>query len=148
MPKLKQDHEISLQAESDDLDEVMAQNGVTEDQLANSHKPKVTGALESKNQAPNEAAAAPKRYRNQENTLLKRARNYPAKPGKAKLIAMYGARAKVLLKIFGDQIATEKQGETQQEKVHKLFAVNYNSTKKAVTEKLDALSENMDVYFE
>ncbi|MEM0996516.1 MAG: hypothetical protein AAGN35_05535 [Bacteroidota bacterium] len=97
MPKLKQDHEISLQAESDDLDEVMAQNGVTEDQPANSHEPKVTGALESKNQAPNEAAAALKRYRKQENTLLKRARNYPAKPSKDELIAMYGGRAKVLL---------------------------------------------------
>ncbi|MEM6269584.1 MAG: DUF4157 domain-containing protein [Bacteroidota bacterium] len=148
VPKPKYDHEISMEEESEDLDAVMEQNDVTEAQLANSNEPKFTGALETKHQAQSEAAAAPQRYRKQENSLLKKARNYAQKHGKDKLIAMYGSRAKVLLDIFGGQTKTEKKEETQQQKIHRQFEENYNATKEAVTTKLDQLSENVDKYFE
>ncbi|MEM0999753.1 MAG: DUF4157 domain-containing protein [Bacteroidota bacterium] len=148
VPKPKHDQEISMEEESEDLDKVMEKHDVTEGQLANSNEPKFTGALESKNKAQNEAAQAPKRYRKQEQSTLDRARAYAQKHGKDKLIAMYGTRAQVLLKVLGGQKGAEKQEETDQERIHRSFEENYNLTKEDVTKRLDDLTDYVDENFE
>ena len=147
-PKPKTDEEISMEEESASLDEYMAENDVTEEQLARSNEPKFLEALDSKKEAQAQAAAAPGEYRAKENEQLGAAQAIAAEQGHAGLQGMFDARTGVFGGVLAEQGTAEKGSEDKQAEIKAKFEEIYNRTKDAVTAKLDALSDKVSELFD
>ena len=146
-PKPKFDSEISMEKESRSLDELMAENNMTEEQLAESNEPSFQQALETKRQAQAEAAAAPGRYRTQEQEILAGAQARAGGAGQRGLGGMFEARQGVFGDVFARQGGTETADKTQQDQVYKELECIYNATKTDVGKILEDLSTEVDDIF-
>ena len=146
-PKPRFDSEISMEKESRSLDELMAENNMTEEQLAESNEPSFQQALETKRQAQAEAAAAPGRYRTQEQETLAGAQARAGGAGQRGLGGMFEARQGVFGDVFTRQGSTESVDKTQQDQVYKELECIYNATKKDVGKILEDLSTEVDDIF-
>ena len=73
IPKQRTDAEISLDHKSKELDDTLSRENITEQQLAESEEPKFEQALQKKQDAQREIAAAPGHYREKENEVLQKA---------------------------------------------------------------------------
>lgn len=147
VPKPLNDSEISMENESQSMDDFMEANEVTEPQLANSNEQAFTGALESKNEAQAQAAAAPAAYRQQESQQLSAARTDAEAQSNEQLTAMHAMRESALGSVLTGQETTAQTDQDKQKIVFDNLQKIYDDTKKQVTEKLDGLSEKVDTVF-
>ncbi|WP_344928253.1 hypothetical protein [Aquimarina addita] len=147
VPKKKHSSEISMEDESASLDEYMAENELTEDQLAKSNEPKFTGALQSTNDAKQKAAEAPKKYRGKESVILNGAQGTAAAQGSKGLNGMFADRAGSFVNVGANQLSKEQTDGQQQKIIFKKLEGIYNDTKTAVEKKLSLLSKGVDLYF-
>lgn len=147
-PKPKADHEISMQKESDSLDELMVEQDVTEEQFAESNEPKITQTLELKQQAQAEAAAAPVKYREEEAKVLGTAQAEAGQKGHSGLGAMYAARTGAFGQVFTGQTTAKNDDHTAQTTFKDALAKIYQDTKKDVATILDTMSTEVQTYFE
>ncbi|NOQ24883.1 MAG: DUF4157 domain-containing protein [Bacteroidales bacterium] len=147
VPKKKNDSELSMQKESQSLDDYMAENKVTEEQLAKSNEPTFIEALGKKKQAQKAASDAPKESRSKENSTLKRAKQSAYATSKKGQEGMHGARKDAFTNVLTGQKNTSKDDQSKQKKIFKDLETIYNNTKKDVTKKLDDLSESVDTIF-
>ncbi|EDP95965.1 hypothetical protein KAOT1_07348 [Kordia algicida OT-1] len=145
--KPKHKTEISMEKESDSLDDFMEENKITDSQLANANEPKFTEALDSKNKAKEEAKKAPKTYRKKENAILGDAKTVAGHAGQDKLGAMFSQRAGDFKEVAGAQSTNESQDKLEQKRINKEFTRIYNKTKEAVGKRLDKISTDVDAYF-
>lgn len=146
--KPKHKTEISMEKESDSLDDFMDENKITDSQLANANEPKFTEALDSKTKAKEEAKKAPKTYRRKENTILGDAKTQAGQAGQDKLGAMFTQRAGDFKEVAGAQNTNESQDKLEQKRINKEFTRIYNKTKENVGNRLDKISTDVDAYFE
>ncbi|WP_028887235.1 phage tail protein [Tenacibaculum ovolyticum] len=146
-PKSKTSQEISMEKESQSLDNEMSENNVTDEQLAKSNEPKFTGALEQKNQAQVEAKLAPVTYRKKEEAQLGTAQNKAATSSREGLDQMQGAKQLSENNVLASQTTNKTSDKTAQEKIFAEFQEIYEETKKTVTESLEKLSEDVDKKF-
>lgn len=148
VPKAKHKTEISMEKESQSIDNYMEENTVTDTQLAKSNEPKFLEALDSKAEAQTEAKKAPKTYRNIENKTLGAARNKAGIDGKKGLHGMFESKLGNFGSVEKKQKTTEKTDISEQQKVNILFEEKYKATKSEVVKKLDGISTKVDGYFE
>ncbi len=147
-PKPKTSQEISMEKESQSLDDQMAENDITDEQLAKSNEPKFTGALESKNEAKKEAKAAPGHYRKKERNVLGMAQNQAMNKGQMGFGGMMNSQISTINQVFKGQGLTSTSDKDKQRDVNQELKDIYNQTKKNVSEILDKLSESVDKKFE
>lgn len=147
IPKPKTSQEISMEKESQSLDDYMAENKVTDEQLAKSNEPKFTGALEEKNNAQTEAKLAPVKYRKKEQVQLGVAQKTAAVNSKEGLDQMQAAKVLSENNVLANQTENKTSDKTEQEKIYAEFEAIYEETKKTVTESLEKLSEDVDKKF-
>ena len=147
IPKPKMSQEISMEKESQSLDNKMAENNVTDEQLAKSNEPEFIGALEQKNQAQTEAKLAPVKYRKKEGAQLGAAQNEAKITSKEGLAQMQGAKELSENNVLASQNTNKTSDKTAQEKIFAEFEAIYNETKKTVADSLQKLSEDVDAKF-
>lgn len=145
--KPKHKTEISMEKESKELDNVMEENEITDEQLANSNEPKFTEALDSKTKAKEEAKNAPKEYRKKERKELAVAKDHATQKGDKNLHAMFESRLGNFGQVLKTQKSTEKSDKDEQKRINAEFQKIYNGTKKDVSEKLESITTKVDGYF-
>ena len=148
IPKVKHPSEISMEKESQSLDDTMEENNLTETQLANSNEPTFIEALDSKTKAQTEAKQAPLTYRIEENSRLITAKKDAAVSGKQGLSAMFKSRSDNFEKVHSRQTSTQAKNIKKKREINKKFETIYNLTKKAVTIRLDKITTDVDKFFE
>ncbi|WP_046744643.1 phage tail protein [Kordia zhangzhouensis] len=146
--KPKHKTEISMQKESDSLDDYMEDNKVTDTQLQKANEPKFTEALDSKNKAKEEAKKAPQTYRKKENVILGDARTQAEQGGQDKLGAMFNTRKTNFNDVMSAQNSNESADKQEQKRINKEFTKIYDKTKEAVGKRLDKISTDVDAYFD
>lgn len=147
IPKPKTSEEISMEKESQSLDDYMTENEVTDEQLAKSNEPKFTGALDEKNKAQTEAKLAPSKYRKKEQAQLGAAQKVASVDSKEGLDQMQAAKVLSENTVLTNQTTNKTNDKTEQEKIYAEFETIYNDTKKKVTDSLEKLSEDVDKKF-
>ncbi|MCB0238791.1 MAG: hypothetical protein KDH08_09115, partial [Anaerolineae bacterium] len=130
------------------LDDKMAQEGITEDQLAQSNEPTFVEALDTKRQAQQEAADAPGRYREKEEKILARAQQRARSAGAAGFDDMHTSRSGAFTDVFSKQSTTKTADEAEQTRILGELDRIYNATKTDVDTILNDLSSNVDSTFE
>ena len=146
--KPRLDSEVSMARESQSLDDKMAQEGITEDQLAQSNEPTFVEALDTKRQAQQEAADAPGRYREKEEKILARAQQRARSAGAAGFDDMHTSRSGAFTDVFSKQSTTKTADEAEQTRILGELDRIYNATKTDVDTILNDLSSNVDSTFE
>ncbi len=147
-PKPMLDSEVSMQQESQSLDDKMAQEGITEDQLAESNEPNFVEALDTKRQAQQQAADAPGRYREKEEKILARAQARARSDGAADFEAMHTSRGGAFTDVFAQQTTTETADKAEQTRILGELNRIYDATKTDVDTILKQLSSDVDSTFE
>ena len=147
IPKPKTNQEISMEKESQSLDDYMSENEVTDEQLAKSNEPKFTGALDEKNNAQTEAKLAPVKYRKKEQAQLGAAQKTATTISQEGLDQMQAAKVLSENAVLTNQTTNKTSDKTEQEKIYAEFEAIYNETKQKVTDSLEKLSEDVDKKF-
>ncbi|MFY7672190.1 hypothetical protein ACOSP6_13985 [Tenacibaculum sp. MEBiC06402] len=147
IPKPKTNQEISMEKESQSLDDYMSENEVTDEQLAKSNEPKFTGALDEKNNAQTEAKLAPVKYRKKEQAQLGAAEKTATTTSQEGLDQMQAAKLLSENTVLTNQTTNKTSDKTEQEKIYAEFEAIYNETKQKVTDSLEKLSEDVDKKF-
>ncbi len=147
-PKPMLDSEVSMEAESRSLDDKMAQEGLTEEQLAESNEPTFVEALDTKRQAQQQAADAPGRYREKEEKVLANAQGRARSTGQVGFGAMFAGRTQAFGDVYTKQSGTETSDKSAQKIVLGELERIYNATKTDVEKILGDLSTSVDDLFE
>lgn len=147
VPKEKTASELSMEKESQSLDDAMDANNVTDEQLAISNEPKFLEAKQSKEDAQAKAAAAPENYRAIEQKKLADAKQAAEKRGETGLTDMHVARTDALGNVLSEQQTTGTSDQDKQKEIYKKLETIYTTTKDEVKKKLDGLSEKVDTIF-
>ncbi len=137
-----------LEDEASKMDQTMADNDVTDQQLEKSQEPKFEKALDSKNTAKENTKTAPGEFRQQEQGMLANAGQKSGAKGNQELGAMHAVRGLADTKVLGDQKQTAKKDSSEREKIANDINKIYLSTKKDVDNILDKLETNVTGYFE
>ena len=147
-PKPKTDAEISLEKEAVALDTQMADNKVTEGQLANSNEPAFTTALESKKNAQTEARNTPNEYRAVEQPQLAKAQKEAQANVMGGLEGMHNLRKGLFGQVDGSKNNTKNKDEEKRKEIAGKLQGIYNTTKKEVEDKLTKLETNVTTAFD
>jgi hypothetical protein len=146
-PKPRLDNEISFEKESASLDQLMAENQMTEEQLAVSNEPRFVQALDSKKEAQQKAAEAPGVYREVEQKVLEDARGQAGQAGAKGFGAMHETRAGAFTTVFSKQSSTATADKAEQAKIQAKLADIYSRTKSDVDGTLESLTKAVESIF-
>lgn len=148
VPKPKTDSEISMERQSESVDEFMAENEITEKQLAKSEEPEFLGALDQKKEAQYQAAQAPGRFRDEESAVLGTSEKKAKKIGASGFGSMKALNLTQFKGVLDKQQTAKTSDKEEQTKIYDKLEEKYNQTKASVTKILDGLSKYIDDYFE
>jgi ABC-type cobalt transport system substrate-binding protein len=140
-PKPKPEAEVSapMKAESQKLDQQMAEANVTEEQLANSNEPQFVKAVGAKKEAQAKAVEAPQTYRQQEQATLNQAQTEAQTTSQTELEGMQGQREQLLTQVTGRQDETKTKDEQERTKIANDIDGIYQKTKSDVEGILNGL---------
>jgi hypothetical protein len=139
-PKPRTLAEITLHHKSVELDNQMAREGLTEQQLAESEEPSFEQALQAKKDAQREIAAAPDRYRQIESQRLEKSSKEADKKAKRELSTMSSSKSEKNRDVFDGQRTKETETEKRQREIKEKIDSIYNKTKSDVETILADLS--------
>ncbi|HEY0076465.1 MAG TPA: hypothetical protein VGB77_20375 [Abditibacteriaceae bacterium] len=148
IPAPKIASEVSLQADSLQLDEQMSRADITTEQLEQSNEPQFNQALEARQAAQANALQAPTVYRQEENALLLQARATAKDTAKTHLEEMHSRRADMALQVVGLQGAAKEQDEVKRAGVATDIQSIFDKTKKSVEDRLSQLDGEVNRAFE
>ncbi|MBI1227587.1 MAG: DUF4157 domain-containing protein [Bacteroidetes bacterium] len=146
-PKPRTDAEISLEYKSKELDDQMANEGLTERQLAESEEPKFEQALQSKKDAQREIAAAPGHYRQVEEQKLAQTQKQADHKTGHELRNMAATKTGKTSEVFGGQKAKETATEKRQREIKEKIDGIYTQTETDVKKILEDLSITVEATF-
>lgn len=137
-PKNKLDGEISMEQQSQSLDEEMKANNVTEEQLASSNEPTFNAALDEKKNAQKDAVEKPNEYRKEESLTLKEAKADVNAQSVQTMTGMHGVRGKN----FGASVAQQQSAKQKDEErranvaieIERIYTNVETTVNKALTE--------------
>jgi hypothetical protein len=149
-PPVRNESKVSkpLEDEASKMDQTMAENDVTDEQLAKSEEPKFENALDSKNTAKENTKTAPVEFRQQEQGVLASTAQKSGAKGNEELGAMHAVRGLADTKVLGDQKQTAKKDTSEREKIANHINKIYTNTKKDVDNILDKLETKVTDFFE
>ncbi len=150
VPPKRGEEEISqpLQEQTAEVDQRMAENEVTDQQLEKSEEPKFTQALDSKKDAKAKADDAPKNFRQKEDATLQGSATKSSAASKEELTGMHAMRGGAFQKVMGNQKVTGKKDTSERERIAGDINAIYETTKKDVEGILDTLEERVASMFE
>lgn len=147
-PKNKLDSEISMEQQSQSLDEEMKANNVTEDQLASSNEPTFTEALDEKKNAQKDAVEKPNEYRKEEALTLKEAKADVNEKSVQTMVGMHGARGKNFEASVAQQQTAKQKDELERANVSIKIEGIYKSAEEKVTIALAAADTEANRIFD
>lgn len=147
MPGPRPPQQTDLSGGPAEIDTKMAEADVTEEQIKNSNEPEFNAALEARDGARKQSAAAPAEYRAKEQDVLAKGRGEAETTAGAELQGMHGARAQALAKVVGKKGETKSADEEKRAKVATDIQGIYDRTKADVTKTLDGLDGKVDAAF-
>ncbi|MNU71483.1 hypothetical protein D3C71_609130 [compost metagenome] len=150
VPPKRGEEEVSqpLQEQTAEVDQRMAENEVTDQQLEKSEEPKFTQALDSKKDAKAKAEEAPKNFREKEDESLQGSATKSNAASKEQLAGMHAMRGGAFQKVMGNQKDTGKKDTSERERIAGDINGLYETTKKEVEGILDTLEERVASMFE
>ena len=147
-PKPKSEGEVSMQAESQSLDQQMSDAKVTDEQLSKSNEPEFEGAVAAKGEAQKHAAEAPAVYREQEASVIAGAENEAVAGAALQTTAMHGVRKGQFGKISTDQLDTQQADKDAREQVGKRIEEIFADTRTKVEARLARLDKEVNDRFD
>ncbi len=132
--------EKPLQEETNTIDSEMKAHGVTDQMLAKSNEPSFTEALDEKNKAKTESAAATEKFRKTENTELSKTREQAQSQAVHHITGMHNARKGGLNHAHGEQKNTANKDSQKRKEIADRINSIYNSSKTEV----DTILNNLD----
>ena len=150
VPKLKGQGEVEapIQADSQKVDQKLAEANVTEEQLAKSNEPEFQDALKSKQTAQTHAAQVPQEYRQFEQGQLAQAKVEAKATAQDKTQGMHADRTQLLGRVGGQQVDTKGKDEQQRAKVAGDINKIYLDTKTKVDNSLKDLDKQVGEKFD
>ncbi|MGV3609534.1 MAG: eCIS core domain-containing protein, partial [Fluviicola sp.] len=150
VPPKRGDEEISqpLKEQTAEVDNKMAENNVTDEQLEKSQEPKFTQALDSKKEAKTKAEEAPKNFRKKEEETLQGTAAKSDAASQEQLAGMHAMRGGAFQKVMGNQKGTGKKDTSERERIAGEINTIYEDTKKDVEGILDTLEDRVSSMFE
>ena len=141
-PKSKGRSEVEtpLQKDSQKLDQQLAENKVTEEQLKKSNEPEFQAALKSKEQAHAHAEQAPPQYRQSEQDLIADAEATAITTAKEKTQEMQDARTQQFDEVRQQQVGAKGKDEHARTKIADDIHQIYENTKT----KVDTILSELD----
>jgi hypothetical protein len=140
--------ELPLHENSGQLDQQMAEAGVSEGQLEESHESEFETALASKREAQTHAQEAPQEYRQAEQEQLTEAETDAAVAAQARTEAMHGDRAQLLGQVESQQGQAKGQDEQARAKIAADIEQIYEETKTNVETILSELDGKVEQAFD
>ena len=147
-PKPKTDSEISLQEDSDSLDQKMQENEITETQLENANEPAFQTAVDSKKTAQTDAQERPLAYRQEEQGMVAEAKTTAVGSAQTQLATMHTTRSSLLEQVATGQVDTKGQDELKRVEVANHIEAIYQRTKANVEARLARLDEDVNQAFD
>ncbi|NEW61153.1 hypothetical protein GSY74_07650 [Sulfurovum sp. bin170] len=147
-PKPKHKSEISMERESQSIDEYMEESKLTESQLKKSNEPEFLKALDSKTVAQKKLKEVPQTYKKKENQILRGARGEASVLGKEGLDGMFSSRVGSFEGVLTKQTSSQKSSQNEKQTIDAKFEKIYNETKTDVTAKLNGISTEVNKLFD
>ncbi len=147
-PKNKLNGEITMQEQSQPLDEEMKANNVSEGQLTSSNEPTFTAALDEKNNAQKDAVEKPQQYRKEESLAIKEAKADATEQSAQSLAGMHGARGKNFDATVKHQQSAKQKDEERRALVAKSIEDKYKLAEQKVTTALEAADTEANLIFD
>lgn len=129
------------------VDNEMAEAGVTETQLAESNEPEFGGALEAKKEGEEHSATAPAKLRASEAQTLAATKGQAVTAGAAAMGSMAATRKAVGTAVTGGKQGTKATEETKRAQVAAILQKVFDATKKDVEGILKGLDKKVDDAF-
>lgn len=150
VPPPRSDLEVSapLQRDSESIDQRMADNKVTDEQLARSEEPKFIEALDSKETAQENAATAPQQFRAQEGGIRTTSEQNVNAQTQNELQGMHAIRGTAMDQVLGNQQATGQKDTSERTRIADEINAIYDKTKTDVEDILNTLEEDVTKKFE
>jgi hypothetical protein len=149
-PKPKPETEVSqpLKANSQELDQQMAEAHLTEEQLKKSNEPQFQEALGAKKEAQANAVEAPQAYRQEEKATLNKAQTEAQATSQTQLQGMHGEREQLLAQVMGAQSETQGKDTQERAKIAKEINGIYEKTKGEVETVLNGIDGEVTSKFD
>ena len=149
MPPKRGNAEVNkpLQDNMSEVDQEMAENEITEEQLANSNEPKFMEGLEAKNKAKEHTETAPGQLRQQEQGILNNAQVTAEGQAQEGLTAMHQDRTQAMNDVNTQQGATGETDTAERTRIAGEINTIYENTKTDVEKILSDLDETVATKF-
>jgi Domain of unknown function (DUF4157) len=147
-PKGQDEVEAPIAADSQKIDQKLAEANVTEEQLAKSNEPEFQATLKSKQTAQTHAAQVPQEYRQFEQGQLAQAKGEATATAQDKTQGMHTDRAQLLGQVGGQQVETKGKDEQQRTQVAGDINKIYQDTKTKVEQALSNLDTKVTTTFD
>ena len=150
MPPERPDSEVKapLEENAKEVDDEMAQNGVTEEQLAKSEEPTFISALDSKKTAQEHSNTAPADFRGKETSVLDNTRQQSDTFSEKQVEAMHGDRMGLFGKVANVQKDTSKTNTSERDKIARDIDDIFQKTKTDVENNLSSLDTGVQQRFD
>lgn len=149
MPTPRPESQVSqpLQENMGKVDDVMAENEVTDDMLANSNEPSFTGALAQTNEARAHTESAPQDLRAQEGSTLSNAQQNAENQSNSQLQNMQNDREGIFGMLSNQQTQTATQDTSERTRIASEIDAIYSKAKTDVELILDELETKVSEKF-
>jgi hypothetical protein len=149
MPPQRGDNEVSkpLQDNMSEVDQQMADNEITDEQLANSNEPTFIEGLDSKAKAKENTETAPQALRQQEQGILQNAQINAKTTGQLGLQQIHQTRDASLNQVAGQQQETGTVDTAERTRIAGEINVIYENAKTDVEKILSDLDTNVNTIF-
>lgn len=144
-PKPKTEFEVStpFQERSQTLDQQLAEEGITEEQLEDANESEFSAALQAKDEAQTHAAHAPTEYRQHEQSVLSGARAETETLAQTELQTMHDDRSQRLDQVSELQERAKQEDERKREEIASDIQQIYDETKQSVNDRLTQLEQEV-----
>lgn len=142
------DERITLEKESGQIDDKMAENDVDEQQLEESDEPQFTGSLKEKRESQAEAAKVKEDYRAVESEKLEKDKKNAKSTVNDKVDKVHEARESEFGKVDEVKNSTKSADELKRKEISDHIEKIYSDSEKSVTEKLNALETTVNAEFD
>jgi hypothetical protein len=149
IPQPRSNTEVNqpLNENMSEVDQQMAENQVTDEQLANSNEPQFTGALSATNEARANTQNAPQQLRSEEGQVLSGNQQQAEATSQEQLTTMHGTREGVLNNVLGQQTNTGSRDTAERTRIANEINAIYETTKTDVEAILSSLDTTVSEMF-
>ncbi|WP_064965892.1 hypothetical protein [Tenacibaculum ovolyticum] len=149
MPPKRGNAEVNKPLEDNiaEVDQQMATNKVTDEQLEKSNEPSFTQGLDAKNEAEKDASTSPVQLRQKEKGVLQNAKSGAAGKEQSGLAEMHQDRSKLLNQVTGSQTKTGGKDTSERTRIATEINKIYENSKTAVEKILTDLDIKVKAVF-